>query len=205
MTWQKTSFIFYLFWGLKDFCIWSSDTRKQSGTAWNWHEPSTTAFSNIFIVLKSSGICPSAYGSLCSASLQISSVLKRSGTYSRAFGSSSTAFSHMFCVLRWSGINLKGCRHFSTALRYISCILKLIGTSYSSNASRSTASEHIFSVLNLSRVMIKNPGLIPTTLSHIPWVHGTYFSIGIMTCRIKKLIILFKPFGRSRLSFMVHC
>ena len=81
--------------------------------------------------------------------------------------------------------------------------LRQAGTLHTSKGSRSTVFEHMFFVLNLSGIIIKNPGLMPTTLSHIPWVRGTYFSIGLITCRIKKLIILFKSLGQPRSNFMV--
>ena len=57
------------------------------------------SFFTHFLCLQISGTCPSAYGSLRTASLHISSILKWSGTYFRASGSSSTAFSHISCVL----------------------------------------------------------------------------------------------------------
>ena len=146
---------------------------------------------DIFFVLTLSGICPSAYGSLRTASLQISSAsaLKWSGTYYMASGTSSTAFSNIFrvlrwsgkspsqygpastafshisCVLRYSGINLKGCKHFSIVLEHISWVLKRGGTSFNSHGAFQRLCCTFFGLLSHQGQVLKSLALCTLTSS----------------------------------------
>ena len=126
---------------------------------------------DIFFVLTLSGICPSAYGSLRTASLQISSAsaLKWSGTYYMAYGPASTAFSHISCVLRYSGINLKGCKHFSIVLEHISWVLKRGGTSFNSHGAFQRLCCTFFGLLSHQGQVLKSLALctITSSIEHI--------------------------------------